>query len=71
MTRHRLDLKGSDRQDVGKAKTVLSLVNAALLRQHFPHCENKLVKNPPHTARAYENECCVLYLTLRQLKYIS
>ena len=42
MTRHHLDLKGSDRQDVGKAKTLLSLVNAALFRQYFPQDENKL-----------------------------
>ena len=42
MTRHHLDVKGSDRQDVGKARTVLSLVNAALFRIYFPDDENKI-----------------------------
>ena len=42
LTRQHLDVKGSDRQDVGKALTVLSLTTAALFRKYFPNDKNKL-----------------------------
>ena len=45
MTRQHLEVKGSDRQNVGKALTVLSNETAAHLRQYFTGIvgeENKL-----------------------------
>ena len=42
LTRQHLDVKGSDRQDVGKALTLLSLTTAALFRKYFPNDPNKI-----------------------------